>query len=589
MAERPAPPPKVRRIFGPLLLAAGAALLLLGLAGFDAIKPLADNLARDGDLERYTPGLHAGLAWLWRVLGLALALGGYALRRGWLPHPPDWRAQLAALLDPLRPAVGDRLAAFTVLALTLLGAWGRGLLLWQGMGHDEAYTYVAFAGRSLLAVLSDYHLPNNHILHSLLVFISTRLLGAAPWAVRLPAYLAGVALIPLAYLAGRALYNRGAGLLAAALTAALPVLVDFSVDARGYTLMAVFSLLAVLAAEAQRRQPTGLGWLALGLCFGLGLYTLPIMLLPMALIGGWLGAAWLAGETGGGRRPGFLLGLAFSAALGLGLMFVLYSPVYLLGTGLDSVYFNRFVRPLPPEEWGQTLALRFGQTRALWALGRPWLEAALLGGLALSLALHRQSAAATRWPHHLVGLAAMLILMWGRGLAPLPRNWVFLAPFVMLWVGAGWAALAGWLLALVRRSAWFLPLAAALALLIAAAGLGHAQATARTRLAQPSLEERLALYLLAEAPGEGRALTTSPLRAPILYYLGLHSGGNAAATLYTEGDPVDYVLVVIGRNNETLASDAAKHGWAQWLDLAAAELIHTTGPGEVWHVPTRAP
>ncbi len=569
-----------------LLLLFGLGLLAGGLAGYDRLRPLADRLAADGSLELFTPALHAVLAWILRIAGVALLALGVALWRGWQPPRPDWRAPFAALWAVVAPADSPRWVGGLVVILTLLGAAGRGLLLQQGMGHDEAYTYIAFAGRSLFVVLTDYHLPNNHIFHTILVWLSTSLFGAQPWAVRLPAYLAGVALIPLAYLAGRALHSRAAGLLAAGFTAALPVLVDFSVDARGYTLLAVFSLLALLTAEAQRRRPTVLGWGVLGLWFGLGLYTLPIMLLPMALIGGWLGAAWLLGETAGGRRPAFLFGLAASAVLGVGLMLVLYSPVYIFGSGFDSVYANRFVRPLAGREWSETLAVRLGQTRTMWALGQPWLEALLLGGFALALIPARRHAA-SRWPLHLAGLILMAAVMWVRGLAPLPRNWVFIAPFVLLWVAAGWAAVADFILTRLRRPAWLPALAAALALLGAVAGLWHAATTARVRLAQPSLEERLAIYIDAEIGPTGRALTTSPLRAPILYYLGLR--GETAEYLYTEGDPVDWAAVVIGLNNETLESDAAKHGWAQWLDIPAAERIYTTGPAEIWRVPVIAP
>src|ERR671913_564051 len=45
----------------------------------------------------------------------------------------------------------------------------------QTMRNDEAYTYLAYALSPLSNALSDYEYPNNHLFHTLLVWVSTRL------------------------------------------------------------------------------------------------------------------------------------------------------------------------------------------------------------------------------------------------------------------------------------------------------------------------------------------------------------------------------------------------------------------------------
>ena len=50
-------------------------------------------------------------------------------------------------------------------------------------------------------------------------------------------------MIPAAWLAGRALFSRSTGILAAALIAAWPYLVEYGANARGYTLTGLFTLL----------------------------------------------------------------------------------------------------------------------------------------------------------------------------------------------------------------------------------------------------------------------------------------------------------------------------------------------------------
>jgi uncharacterized membrane protein len=68
------------------------------------------------------------------------------------------------------------------------------------------------------------------------------------WTVRLPALAAGITLIPASYVVARALYDRRAGLCAAALVAAFGPLVDYSVNGRGYTLGALLVLAALWLA-----------------------------------------------------------------------------------------------------------------------------------------------------------------------------------------------------------------------------------------------------------------------------------------------------------------------------------------------------
>src|SRR3990172_4791582 len=118
----------------------------------------------------------------------------------------------------------------------------RGLSLSQPMQHDEAYTFIAFASRPFWIAISDYSLPNNHVFHTLLVYLAYHLLGDQPWIIRLPAFLAGVAIIPLTYAAAALFYNRKVGLLSAGLAAASPLLIDYSANARGYTLICAFTL-----------------------------------------------------------------------------------------------------------------------------------------------------------------------------------------------------------------------------------------------------------------------------------------------------------------------------------------------------------
>src|SRR5581483_2195620 len=145
-------------------------------------------------------------------------------------------------------------------------------LLTRPMGADESASFLYYASHPLPVSLTIYGSPNNHILHSVLMRLSFLLFGREEWALRLPAFLAGVALVPLTYLAARALSERGA-LIAAAFSAAAPVLIDYSTDARGYTLLCCFVLLCTVAMARSQVVPFAIS-------AALGFYTIPVMLYP---------------------------------------------------------------------------------------------------------------------------------------------------------------------------------------------------------------------------------------------------------------------------------------------------------------------
>ena len=86
--------------------------------------------------------------------------------------------------------------------------------------------------------------------------------GISPAALRLPAFLVGVLVAPTAYLAGAQLYGRHAALLAAGLTAVSAQLVEFSTNARGYSI-AAFLGVALLALAPRVLRSTNLTWWAL--------------------------------------------------------------------------------------------------------------------------------------------------------------------------------------------------------------------------------------------------------------------------------------------------------------------------------------
>jgi len=164
-------------------------------------------------------------------------------------------AGAGVLALPRRPALAD-LAALArrqdvaaVAALTVAGLVVR-LLSSRGIWLDEA-TSIWQAQMPLGELLEtlrtvDVHPP----LHHLVLWVTVRVAGTGELAVRLPSLLAATALVPVLYAAGRDIYDRRAGLVAAALGTVAPFAVWYAQEARMY---ALFMLLALLVTWLQVR------------------------------------------------------------------------------------------------------------------------------------------------------------------------------------------------------------------------------------------------------------------------------------------------------------------------------------------------
>ncbi len=95
-------------------------------------------------------------------------------------------------------------------------------------------------------------------LYFALAWVWTRVFGAGELGIRSLSALAGVALVPVAYLCGRELVSRAAGVVAAALVAVSPFMIWYSQEARSYMLFALLSGLSFLfAARAARTRASG--------------------------------------------------------------------------------------------------------------------------------------------------------------------------------------------------------------------------------------------------------------------------------------------------------------------------------------------
>src|SRR5712691_1415070 len=201
------------------------------------------------------------------------------------------------------------------------------------MGSDESASWLYYASKPLVIGFTIYGSPNNHPLHTVLMHISGALFGEAEWALRMPAFIAGVAMIPLTYFFARAIRERGA-LLAAALTATWPALVDYSTNGRGYTMLCCFTLIAAASMVELARSGNTTAALIFALAAALGFFTVPVMLYPFVAL-----LVWGMSRSAHRRR------IAIAAAGAIGLILLFYLPM-LIVSGAHALLANPYVQPL---------------------------------------------------------------------------------------------------------------------------------------------------------------------------------------------------------------------------------------------------
>lgn len=229
----------------------------------------------------YTRAIHSLLGWLLRARGMAAAtIAVIAWRRvcAWVSRLlHDGRALLRVTGENLRLAASERPFFCAMLALAVAGPALRVAFLSFPMRYDDRAAFLFYAARPLRLALTSYPEPGNHLLKAFLVNLSTRLFGSQPWAIRLPAFYAGVLMIPLAYLVVRKLYGARAALLTAAVVAGSASMVEYSTNSRSYSFLTACFLVLVGGADWVRRHDNWAAW-------ALGFYAVPTVLYGIGIV-----------------------------------------------------------------------------------------------------------------------------------------------------------------------------------------------------------------------------------------------------------------------------------------------------------------
>ncbi len=510
-----------------------AVFIWFALLPYPKASQMMNHLAADGSLDSFTTQVHSLLSTA--LLGLAfilLSAGAFTLTapsraqavlkaigrelRSW---SIDWPRDAAAALRDLPRRLLRKDVLIPAAVLTLFAFLARILYINDPMRHDEAYSFVIFAKLPLNLAIADYHFPNNHLLNTLLMHISQRLFGNDPWVVRLPALIAGLALAPAGYLLTRQLYGRLAAWLAGAAMAAAPVLIHYSTNARGYSLLALFTLLTFILLTDQTHRSNLFYWTLAALTAALGFYALPVFLIPFGVILTWLALCGLNAKViAPVTRAGWYTRMIFFTGLTLLLTTLLYLPV-IQYSGLRSVIANPNVESISWQIYWPTIISRLADLADEWTRNVPLLATLLtILGFGLSLVLHRQISR-QRVSTQLAVFIAIPIILLALRLNPWSKIWQSLFPLLLIWASAGLVAGLQLLEKWLRTRAPLSAIGAALAIagLAALAALNAVQTHPGLRSVTSPVEQA-AIYLQAQLTEDDIVVIAPTDDAPLWYY-----------------------------------------------------------------------
>jgi hypothetical protein len=523
---------------------AGAFLAVaLSLVSYQALKTHLDTFTVDRDAD-VTRAEFDAIVWRLRVLALGLVvLAGLLVAGGRrLDHVASdvahaWWHGLRAAPRATRSFVAREEPVYLlVFGITIVVAVGlRIAFLDVTLRYDEATTYNNFVSKPLYVGLAHYPLPNNHLLHTFLAKVSVTAFGSDAWAIRLPALLAGVALVPATFALARILYGRAAALLAAALVASSSTLVEYSTNARGYTLVAMFAVVAFIAATRVLDNDSIGAWAVIAVAGALGLYGVPVMLYPLGGVLVWLLLSHLVA-----RAPvtPLLSRLAFCVVSIAVLTLLLYAPVF-AASGIRSVTSNEYVEPQSWATFFDRVPDHLRDTFETWDRDLPLvlsvvLLIGLVGGLALTPRLSPYPV-----PPLLATIAWIVPVVVVQRVIPFTRVWLSLVPLALATV----AAFYGRLFERLPRSRVLVAVGAAVIAVGGAWAVVDADSVRESRETGALLDApAVAAYLARNVePGDRIFATGSDV---ILEYYLARRGVDARPLLYTSEPNTRTFLVV---------------------------------------------
>ncbi|MDB4089402.1 glycosyltransferase family 39 protein [Flavobacteriales bacterium] len=235
------------------------------------------------------------------------------------------------------------------------------ILLNNDFWNDELYTLDKFTFVPIAQTLSDYHVPNNHILFNFINNIYLKIIGIdslnnlmeTPWKLRVvPLFYSFITLV-FTYKIGREFFSRNIGIIASVVLITTIPFFSYSLQIRGYGLSTLFLTALIYYSFSFVKQKSNKFLIATILCTSLLFFTIPSNIYYLVCFIFILGILSII-KALKGRKFNFKTlfvseysKLIYSIILGIGIALLLFIPVF------NQVFNNEYVnvRGAPFEFW----------------------------------------------------------------------------------------------------------------------------------------------------------------------------------------------------------------------------------------------
>jgi 4-amino-4-deoxy-L-arabinose transferase-like glycosyltransferase len=423
----------------------GLAVAMLGASRipFGVVKARMDAQALDGTAGPMNAAFFQALVTRLRLSGILFAIAGIGLLvfRKWAQR------YTAGILGTIRPGIARmagglgevfrterRSYLIAGLVILLVAIFLRAFFLSEPMRCDESATYIYSASKPLYMALPYYRTPGNHLFHTFWVHVSTAIFGPRPWAIRLPALIAGILLLPATYLVARIFYSRLTALIAMGLVACASTLILYTTMARGYTMVSLAFMLILALAAYLRRSEDPSAWLLFAVVSAFGFYSVPIMFYPFGVVLVWLVLS-IALDPEIDRRRLILKRLVPSVVSGVVLTAVLYGPTVIV-SGLKALVANPYVISRTPGYVAENLPPLVSGLWTQWNTGYPGFMAYVIAASFVAGIVFHRRIARHRIPVVVAAIVWILPAMFLQRVVPFLQIWSIFIPIYLILASA---------------------------------------------------------------------------------------------------------------------------------------------------------
>jgi hypothetical protein len=414
---------------------AGVVLACVSMISFEVVRGMLDSISGDGSAEPYTPKVHQRLQTIFAlssafcVLMASLCIGLRATKRGKVFEAKITR-NLQKLYDDfglLVAAVGKVLASSILLILfsVILACAVRLPFVQTPIRFDEAISWRDYAAKPFWLTIALYNDPNNHVFHNLISGLFMKWFGESLLVLRSVSLVAGILVVAISAVATKQIVLRSmpeltstlasvAGCLVAVTICSNPIVNEFSIYARGYSLLMLTWLLSVVLLQHSITNRNSASWIG-SIVFGaLGMWTIPTMIYPIvATIAFWF--------LSRGRLVDMVAWLSSIAIVTV----MLYSPILAI-SGPQAIIGNPYVKSLSIANWVEEApSIIFSLREVLLGDIPATLQGVLLATVA-SACFYSLTYRSLNWKAIISFLAVAAVVFVQRVIPP-ERTWVWLA------------------------------------------------------------------------------------------------------------------------------------------------------------------